>query len=286
VLIGKIGAAIPQYRETAFEFLSKFQDQNSYRTHIWAIEGYRNLAAGDIDTARRVLLLLMSFASPQVTENNVRATLGGMIAEIISEYPSLAVDGLDIINVLRQDPEEFVREEAEKAYERHQQIIRQRIEHDHLLLRAKLETDLPQALRDETLARLMLPLAINLATTTDTLSRRKAIEIIGQLGRAHSVLAADSVSALGSISNDPDSGVRLAIVQALAITSLAHENVADDALAALIVFTTDHDPLITGLAINAVEALGKSHRDLADEADLILQPLRLKQMDRMKNPQP
>ncbi|MBU0799469.1 MAG: HEAT repeat domain-containing protein [Alphaproteobacteria bacterium] len=285
-LMGKIGAAIPQQRETAFAFIQKLQEQPIYESQTGAMQGYSHLATVNIDTARRVLPLLMPFTSPLTSDKHVRADLPEALVEIMSTYPEMAVEGLDILAILQQDIESIVRESADRAYEQHQKIIRQRIEHDHLLVRAKLETDLPNALKDETQGRIMLPLAINLATTTDILSRRKAVEIIGQLGRAHNILAPDSIAALTSLNNDRDSGVRLAIVQALARSGLAHEAVATGALDALRPLTTDSEPMVSGLARSAVEALGTRNPDLADEAALILRPLELKQPHKIKTPQP
>ncbi|MBU0799473.1 MAG: HEAT repeat domain-containing protein, partial [Alphaproteobacteria bacterium] len=269
--IGTIGAQWPSVRGDSFNILQTMAQQPDSRTGEGIVNGLAALSLAAEAFATQALPLLDKLSAS--THSMVRRAVGEVLESIALKHNSQMASALIILERLTGDSDYSVRSIARDSLNEIKRMQQFRVDQNHIHIRARLEADMSLALSDLVKAQTMMPEAITLTLARDHISRRRAVEIVGQLARAHASLAADGVAALATLTTDKDGGVRLAVAQGLGMIGLQHKTLADDVLPLLQIMTTDNDPLTAGLAVNAIGAIGARHIDLADEAVDILQPL-------------
>lgn len=241
-------------------------------TRVAIVTGYGLIAESGVENARLVLPVLVDHLAKNADDpTDVPVAIIRTMLAIATAHEGMAEDIAIIIDPLRQHPQENIRVMADTAIKNIEIILQRDIDRRHMLVRAAIEQNLPAALTDMDKGRDVLTQAIALTKASDAPGRRRAVEIIGQIGRSHSPLAAPAFAPLPALAADPDTGVRTAVVQAATIIALRQSDIAARALPVLGGMAGDSDNMVGSLAVNAIGALAGQYRPLRDPARALLE---------------
>lgn len=251
--MGTVGAAWPGlYDETRLLLADRAALVNN-ASGQGLVRGLGKLAAADENTARAILPVFETLAQNQNTV--IRASVATSLLEPAVNFPALEPEITPLLQHLAQDKEYGVKNSAQRSLNEIRRLRQFRIDQDHIALRARLETALPQAIADEAEAAGLMTDALDLTQARDVISRRRAVEITGQIARAHAALAPQALPRLAELAQDQDKGVRLAVTQSLGMIALQHRPLTDQVRAPLQTLAADSDAMIARLAQTALGRL-------------------------------
>ncbi|MBU0858896.1 MAG: hypothetical protein KJ667_03070, partial [Alphaproteobacteria bacterium] len=268
--LGQIGAARTQFATPVFDALVTLNNTADNAGRIGIVKAMSAMALQGNQWVQPTLTHMEAMIPGSNTP--LLTAMADVLVPIAERHARFSNEIARILNVMQQSANGSAASKIRSALNDVREVQQLFNQQNHGQTRARLESELPAALTNEAAARAMWPDAQSLTQAPDAVTRRKAAEILTQLGRTYGGLAAEGVTTLATLNKDMDPGVRLAVTQGLGMLGMQNPALAADILVALQPLTLDTDPMVAGLAVNAVGMLGARNPDLTDEATAILTP--------------